>query len=171
MPSGDVHLKSSMQGNLDWVSWDLVFVTAGVYAVLLIVHFVLRRHFIALAEKPETVSHPLLWDFFFFATQGVITVLIVPVAGVFLAYVFLMLPAAVAAMFTRRWGRALALGWSVGFVSCAVGLTTSYHTGWPYSPSVVLAMGGAFFVAIILRIRRRHMGAVFGKGEADVGHQ
>ena len=77
-----------------------------------------------------------------------------PVAGVFLAYVFLMLPAAIATLFTKRWGAALALGWCAGLVACALGLTTSYTTGWPYGPSLVLSMGVFFFAAIFLRSLR-----------------
>lgn len=151
MESGDVKLKSALQGNLDWVSWTLVGVTVLVYVLLLVFHYVLRRRFIALVEAPQTVRRPQLWDFLFFATQGIITVLIVPVAGVFLAYVFLMLPAAIAAMFTRSWGPALALGWTIGFISCAAGLTASYHTGWPYGPTLVLSMGTVFMAAVFIR--------------------
>ena len=155
MDAGDAMLHCVLQGNMAWVSWSLVIITALVYVLLLAVHFAFRRDFVALVERPERVRRPVLWDFFFFLTQGVITVLIVPVAGVFLAYVFLMLPAAVAVMFVGGWGRALAFGWLVGFAGCAIGLTASYHTGWPYGPSLVLSMGLFFVAALVLRSLRR----------------
>ena len=61
-------------------------------------------------ERQAPVEHRRRWDFLFFTTQGIITVLIVPVAGVLLAYAFLMIPAAIAAMFTRSWGARRAPG-------------------------------------------------------------
>lgn len=134
-----------------WVNWKLVGVTSAVYIALLIFHFIFRKHFIALVDNPQQVRNIKLWDFFFFATQGIITVLIVPVAGVFLAYVFLMLPAAVAAMFTKKWAAGLLLGWLVGFVACTIGLSFSYRIDWPYGPSLVLAMGIFFLGAIVIR--------------------
>ena len=43
--------------------------------------------------------------------------LIVPIAGVLLAYAFLMIPAAIATLFTKDWGRGLKLGWGIGFIA------------------------------------------------------
>lgn len=146
-----MNLESTLQGNFDWVSWSPVGVTASVYIALLVFHCLFRRPFIALVEKPETVCRFWIWDFLFFSSQGVITVLIVPLAGVFLAYVFLMLPAALALLFTRRWIPALVLGWAAGMVSCSLGLTASYFTGRPYGPTLVLSMGAFFLGALLIR--------------------
>ncbi|MGB2807070.1 MAG: metal ABC transporter permease, partial [Sedimentisphaerales bacterium] len=83
--------------------------------------------------------------------QGIITVLIVPIAGVLLAYSFLMIPAAIAAMFTKRWGVAVIIGWSIGFVACIIGLSSSYLFGFTYGPSLVLSLGIFFICAVVLR--------------------
>ena len=74
-----------------------------------------------------------------------------PIAGVLLAYAFLMIPAAIAAMFTKRWGLAVALGWGCGFVACLIGLFASYFFDLPYGPSLVLFLGLFFLCAIIVR--------------------
>ena len=148
---GDAYMEKTLTGYMLWVNWKLVGVTVSVYIALLIFHYIFRRQFIAIAENPGEAKNIKLWDFFFFATQGIITVLIVPVAGVFLAFVFLMLPATVAVMFTRRWGLGLLLGWSVGFVACSLGLCASYRIDWPYGPSLVISMGLFFFGAILIR--------------------
>jgi zinc/manganese transport system permease protein len=151
LPKGNELLQETLTGKLDWVSWTLVGVTVVVYAALLVFHYIFRRKFISLVDEPEKVNNPQLWDFLFFASQGVITVLIVPVAGVFLAYVFLMIPAAIAAMFTHKWLTGLVFGWSVGFVACGLGLTGSYLNDWPFGPSLVLSMGVFFIAAVIIR--------------------
>ena len=88
----------------------------------------------------------------FFITQGIITVLIVPIAGVLLAYSFLMIPAAIGVLFTRGWSDGLIIGWTTGLVASVVGLVFSYFFSLPYGPSLVLSLGVFFFGALILRI-------------------
>jgi len=127
LSGGEAYVNKTLAGAMVWVSWPLVAVTVGVYAALLLFHYAYRDKFIALAEG--TAAKERWWDFLLFATQGIITILIVPIAGVLLAYAFLMIPAAIAAMFTRRWGRAVAIGWGVGFGACAAGCVGSWYWG------------------------------------------
>jgi len=148
---GEAYVCKTLAGSMLWVSWPIVGVTAAVYVVLLIFHYVFRRQFIALAEDEGSLRRVKLWDFLFFTTQGIITVLIVPVAGVLLAYAFLMIPACVAAMFTRRWGVAVAVGWGLGMLACVIGLSLSYFHDLPYGPTLILSLGVLFTAALILR--------------------
>ena len=149
LAEGAAHVEKTLVGAMQWATWPLVFVTAGTYAVLLVFHYAFRRKFIALATNPAPDK---LWDFLLFATAGVITVLIVPIAGVLLAYALLMIPATIAAMFTRSWGGALAWGWEIGLAACAAGVAASYRYDLPYGPTLVLAMGAAFAAAVFLRV-------------------
>ncbi len=149
--SVEPYLTTTLSGCLLWVTWPLVSVTVVIYIVLLLFHYKLRYKFIALAEEPQTLKNEKLWDFLFFTTQGIITVLIVPIAGVLLAYSFLMIPAAIAAMFTKKWAGAVLIGWSVGFVACVLGLGVSYFCNFPYGPTLVLSLGIFFVCAMILR--------------------
>ena len=119
--------------------------------MLLLFHYKFRRKFILLAENPQVVRNERVWDFLLFTTQGIITVLIVPIAGILLAYTFLMIPAAIAAMFTRKWAGAVVIGWIAGFVACLIGLCSSYFFDLPYGPSLVLSLGLFFLCALILR--------------------
>ena len=151
LSGGDAYVTKTLTGSMLWVTWRLVAVTLAVYVALLAFHYWFREKFIALAERPGELPRERLWDFFFFATQGIITVLIVPIAGVLLAYAFLMIPAAIAAMFTRGWGRGVALGWGVGLVACLGGLCASYFLDLPYGPTLVLFLGGCFVVAVFVR--------------------
>jgi ABC-type Mn2+/Zn2+ transport system permease subunit len=135
-----------------WVSWPIVGVTAAVYLVLLVFHYVYRRQFIDLAEGKGSPRQEKLWDFLFFTTQGIITVLIVPIAGVLLAYAFLMIPAAIAAMFTKRWGLAVLVGWGLGLAACLIGLSLSYFHDLPYGPTLILSLGAFFAAALAVRV-------------------
>jgi zinc/manganese transport system permease protein len=151
LSGGDAYVTKTLAGSMLWANWTLVGVMAGVYALLLLFHVRFRHRFIGLTERPETLQNQKLWDFFFFATQGIITVLIVPVAGVLLAYSFLMIPAAIAAMFSRGWVVAVAIGWGTGLVACALGIVASYSWDLPYGPTLVLSLGLFFLGAVAIR--------------------
>ena len=151
LPRGEALITTTLSGCLLWVNWPLVGVTVTVYIVLLLFHYRYRHKFITLAERPGALKHEKLWDFLFFASQGVITVLIVPIAGVLLAYSFLMIPAGIAVLFTRGWARGVIIGWSVGLAACVIGLGTSYCFNFPYGPTLVLCLGICFVAAVIVR--------------------
>ena len=151
LPDAEAYVTTTLAGSLLWVNWSLVGVTAFVYIALLFFHYAFRHKFIALAENPQSLGNERLWDFLFFTTQGIITVLIVPIAGVLLAYAFLMIPAATAAMFTKKWAKAVLIGWATGLVACILGLGSSYFYNLPYGPTLVLFLGLFFVCAMVLR--------------------
>lgn len=151
LSGGGSYVTKTLAGSMLWVTWPLVIVTALVYIFLMIFHIIFHRKFIDLVEKPEATKNVRFWDFLLFVTQGIITVLIVPIAGVLLAYAFLMIPASIAAMFTKRWVGAVLIGWSIGFIACLIGLCSSYRFNLPYGPSLVLSLGIFFLAGIIIR--------------------
>ncbi len=147
-------LGKTMTGSMLWVSWPLVFATIGIYAAIALFHIVARKQIIRLADTPEQMRRRGLWEFLFFLTQGLVTILIVPVAGVLLAYGFLMIPAAIGLLFSRRWLPAMLIGWGSGFAACLLGLYGSYASDSPYGPSLLLAMGLFFVIALVVRALR-----------------
>jgi zinc/manganese transport system permease protein len=154
LSGGGGHVTKTLSGSMLWVSWPLVWMTVIVYVVLIALHYRYRERFIALSESPGSIPHQRWWDFLFFATQGIITVMVVPIAGVLLAYSFLMIPSSIAAMFSRGWIRAVALGWGTGLVACMLGLIASYQWNLPYGPSLVLSLGVFFLGAVVVRSLR-----------------
>ena len=148
---GMAYVAQTLAGVMLWVSWPLVLVTVIVYVILSVFHYAFREKFISITEGKRVLKNENLWDLLFFVSLGIITVLIVPIAGVLLAYGFLMIPAAIASLFTKDWGKALRIGWGVGFVASTVGLYSSYTFDLPYGPTLVLALGAFFVGALILR--------------------
>jgi zinc/manganese transport system permease protein len=138
---GDAYVTKTLAGSMLWVTWPLVYVTTMVYIILILFHCKFHSKFISLAENPSDIKNVRLWDFFLFTTRGIITVLIVSIAGVLLAYAFLMISAAIAVMFTSRWAGAVIIGWAAGFTACMIGLYSSYFFDLPYGPSLVLCLG------------------------------
>ncbi len=151
LPGGGMHLRKTLVGSMLWVSWPLVGVTVGVYALLLLFHYRCRKNIIRFTDSLDLVPGRTFWDFLFFLSQGIITILIIPVAGVLLAYGFLMIPAAIGVMFTHKWKAGLLLGWSSGMAACITGLFFSYQSDSPYGPSLVLSMGSFFLIALFAR--------------------
>jgi zinc/manganese transport system permease protein len=148
---GATYVTQTLAGCMLWVNWNLVLVTVSAYIVIAVFLYKYRRKFVAITEKSEKVKRENLWDLCFFLCQGIITVLIVPIAGVLLAYAFLMIPAATAVLFTKGWGSGLRIGWVLGFGSSIVGLFLSYYLRLPYGPTLVLTMGLMFISALIIR--------------------
>jgi len=148
---GASYVTQTLSGCMLWVTWPLVWVTVVSYILLSFFHYKYREKIIAITDQ-KNVEHENFWDLLFFITQGIITVLIVPIAGVLLAYSFLMIPAAIGTLFTRGWSQGLIIGWTTGFIASVVGILLSYFFKLPYGPSLVLALGVFFFGALILRI-------------------
>ncbi|MDP8219029.1 MAG: metal ABC transporter permease [Candidatus Theseobacter exili] len=151
LPGGSSYVTKTLVGSMLWVNWPIVLVTITVYVVLMVFHYVFREKIIGITERKAIVHNEVFWDFLFFTTQGIITVLVVPIAGVLLAYAFLMIPAAIAAMFTKKWGIAVVGGWGIGLVACILGLNLSFFYNLPYGPSLVLSLGVFFFVSVFIR--------------------
>jgi zinc/manganese transport system permease protein len=160
MPDGGTYFSRTLIGSMLWVSWPLVGTTIGAYVALILFHYAFRDRMIKLTENPTKLRRRVWWDFMFFVSQGIITILIVPVAGVLLAYGFLMIPAAIGTLFSNRWIPAMVCGWLSGLAACLLGLAYSYRTDSPYGPSLLLAMGAFFVLALFAR-------AVRGQPQAD----
>lgn len=152
IPGGNAYVTQTLSGTMLWVSWPLVWVTVVVYLLLSLFHYRFRHTFMAITDGGYSGSDENNWDLVFFISLGIITVLIVPIAGVLLAYGFLMIPAAIATLFTRDWGKALKLGWVTGFAASLTGLFLSYWLNLPYGPSLVLTLGVFFLAALTLRL-------------------
>jgi len=154
MTGGAAYVTQTLSGCMLWINWPLVWVTAIAYAILALFHYRYRHKFIAITEgnQDHNSDH---WDLAFFISLGIITVLIVPIAGVLLAYSFLMIPAAIGLLCTHDWKRALRIGWGVGFLASILGLLSSYFLNLPYGPTLVLLLGLFFLGTIGLRLSRR----------------
>jgi len=151
LSGGTAYVKQTLAGTMLWVSWPLVLVTVVVYTLLLLFHFRFRDRFIAITEGKKSIQNENGWDLLFFISLGIITVLIVPIAGVLLAYAFLMIPAAIATLFTKDWNQALKIGWGIGFLASMVGLFSSYFFNLSYGPTLVLTLGLFFLIALACR--------------------
>ena len=125
-PRGGEAIKDILVGSLLWVTWPTILRLAGVYAVIGLFHWVLRRRFLTISFHPETAMAKgwsiRWWDFLFYLSFGIVITFSVPIAGVLLVFSFLVVPAAIAFQFTRRQGALAIIAWLAGALASAAGL-------------------------------------------------
>ena len=154
-PRGGEAIKDILVGSLLWVTWPVIARLAGVYVVLGLFHWVLRRRFLTISFQPETALANgwsiRWWDFLFYLTFGIVITFSVPIAGVLLVFSFLVVPAAIAFQFTRRIGALAVVSWVAGAAASAAGLLVSFHYDLPTGPIIVCMFGLLLLVAVAVR--------------------
>jgi zinc/manganese transport system permease protein len=143
-PAGPEHLKETLVGTLYTISPEKVLKTAVLYAVIGVAHFLLRRPFFEITNDPRGAHargrRLFGWDFLFYAIFGVVVTSSVQIAGVLLVFGFLVIPSVAGLMATERPGRALAVGWTFGFVASFAGLLASLHFDTPAAPTILVSL-------------------------------
>ena len=154
-PRGAEHVEALLTGSLLWVTWPKIARIGAVYAVLGLLHWLLRRRFLTISLQPELAKSAGWsikgWDFLFYALFGVMVTLSVDVAGVLLVFSFLVIPAVVAFLFAGRPRALLAIAWLAGTVATVAGLLISYMADLPTGPVVVCAFAAVLLTAFALR--------------------
>jgi zinc/manganese transport system permease protein len=152
---GGEGLKALLVGHLLFVRWNELAITAALYVVVGWLHWRYRKPVYAItddAKKAEEDGYRVwLWDFFFYATFGVVVTSSVKIAGVLLVFSFLVIPAVCAALLLTNHVPRLLAGWGIGFLGSAIGVSCSYVADLPTGATVVCAFGGLFVTVLLLR--------------------
>jgi zinc/manganese transport system permease protein len=141
-PQGAEHLKQILTGNILFAGIGELYAILPLYAAVGLLHFLFRRQL--------TGSRSLGWEFLFFATFGVVVTSSVAIAGVLLVFSFLIVPAAIGAIFSRTLATQLTIGWAVGTLTSALGLAASFAFDLPTGAAMVCAFGGALALSGVL---------------------
>lgn len=146
--AGDEEIKNLLVGNVLLVTRAEVLRTAALYLVVGLLHFWLRQKFHLISfDLEEAVRQGMsvrLWDFIFYATFGLVVTSFVRIAGVYLVFSYLIVPAVCGALLSSRTAVRLAIGWAVALVAGISGLLLS--TQWesmdlPTGPTIVCIFG------------------------------
>jgi len=154
-PRGSEHVEELLSGSLLWVTWPEIMKTGAIYAVLGLVHWLLRDRFFTISLQPERAAREgwsvAGWDFLFYALFGVVVTSSVAIAGVLVVFSFLVIPAVIAFLFTVRRGPLLAIAWSTGTMATLLGLYVSYVSDFPTGPTVVCSFALTLLLAFVVR--------------------
>jgi zinc/manganese transport system permease protein len=166
-PQGAEHVRRLLVGSLVTVSAGDVATLAVLYAVVGLLHWLVRRPLLTISLGPVGVGPRVVaWDALFYASFAVVVTSSVRIAGVLLVFAYLVVPAAIAVLLTPRLGARLALGWITGALVSAAGLLASYRWDLPTGAAIVTAFGAALALTAAARAGRALAVAVRARGTA-----
>jgi zinc/manganese transport system permease protein len=149
------HLRDMLVGNILSVQWREVWITAAIYAVIGVFHYVFRRRFLDISLDPAAVSargiSVRFWDFLFYASFGFIVTRSVAIAGVLLVFCYLVVPSVGAMLWAKRIGPRLAIGWVMGGVVSVLGMYFSVLFDLPTGATIVCTFGGVLVLMAVAR--------------------
>lgn len=164
---GDEALKTLLVGNILLVSRAEVLKVAALYAAIGLVHFFLRgRFFMVSFHEEEAAAQGIrmrLWDFLFYGTFGFVVTSFVRIAGVYLVFSYLIVPAVCGALLTASVRGRLAIGWCVALVAGVTGLLLSVQLeslDLPTGPAIVCVFGILLIVCGAIAYALAHRRAV-----------
>jgi zinc/manganese transport system permease protein len=144
------HLKEMLVGNILSVTWPELFKTAVLYSLVGVFHYIFRKRFLLIsmneAEAERQGISIRLWDFLFYMSFGFVVTSSVAIAGVLLVFCFLIVPSVTAMLFAERLGPRLAIGWTMGALVSAGGVTLSFLLDLPTGATIVATFGAALLV-------------------------
>ncbi len=144
-------VEHMMVGRLLFVDWTEIAITAGLYALIAVVHFAFRKPFFAITQGAEGMSMSAIrkWDFLFYASFGVVVASSVQIAGVLLVFSLLIVPAACASLFWSDLRGRLIGGWVLGVVASTIGIAVSAVMDFPTGASIIAVLGATFGLCVL----------------------
>lgn len=154
------HLKGMLVGNILLARWPKIVETTAIYSAIGAFHWFFRDRFFRISLSPEAAFQEglnvRLWDFFFYATFGVVITSSVAIAGVLLVFSFLVVPACIGVMFAEKPLRRILVAWGAGTAVSILGIFTTFQQGdFPPGPVVVAAFAVALAVSGVVRYVKR----------------
>ena len=144
LPSETEHLKEMLVGNILFVSKNQIIKTFILYSIVGFLHYIWRDKFIMISFEPERAQKEInvkLWDFIFYSLFGIVVTSSVELAGVFLVFSFLIIPAVASIMVYKTLGKRLIFSWIFGVVVTIIGLYLSAKLDMPTGAMIVSVFG------------------------------
>jgi zinc/manganese transport system permease protein len=153
-PQGAEHVKRMLVGSILTVESSDIAKFAALYGAIGLLHWIFRRPLLAASEQAVSGQggwRVACWDLAFFLSFGVVVTSSVAAAGVLLVFSFLIIPAVIGTLFSRRIAPALLVGWGAGIVASASGLLGSFLLDLPTGAAMVVAFAATLILAGCLR--------------------
>jgi zinc/manganese transport system permease protein len=142
-PQGAEHVKKILVGNILTVGPPELGKFAALYAAIGLLHWLARKPLLAISGEDAPAERSTLavtlWDFVFFLSFAIVVTSSVTTAGVLLVFSFLIVPAVIGSLFSRRLAIVLPIAWGAGIVASGAGLVGSYVLDLPTGAAMVAA--------------------------------
>jgi len=152
---GAEHLNHLLVGSILFVTPSIVLKTFVLYSIIGSFHWIYREKFFMTSEitgHHEQLSINLkVWDFLFYMTFGFVVTSSVQIAGVFLVFSFLIIPATAALLFVKGVRNRLFFGWAFGVVGSLVGMVVSVSLDIPTGAAIVATFGTLLVLSGIVK--------------------
>lgn len=150
-PHGLEELKAILNGNILWVTTGDLRNMAILYAVVGVIHVLFKKRFFALTYEGRG---GFFWEFLFFLSFALVLVSSVKIAGILQVFAFLVIPALIGRLYTKKPVSALLLGWLAGLVASIAGIVLSFAFDLPTAPLIVASLCLVFFVLTAVKAVR-----------------
>jgi zinc/manganese transport system permease protein len=155
---GDEQIKQMLVGNILLVTPLEVWKCFGLFAVVGILHFVLRKNFLLVSFDRDRAYQQGLrvrwWDFLFYAAFGLVVTSFVRIAGVLLVFSYLIVPAVCGINLARKISARLLIGWIIALLGGVGGLFFSYWGDLPSGAAIVCTFGALLILISLFRAVR-----------------
>src|SRR4051794_17935413 len=155
---GNEEIRNMLVGDITVVSAAEVWKCFAVFVAVGVVHFFFRKNFMLVSFQREEAYRQgwsvRWWDFFFYATFGIVVTVFVRVAGVLLVFSYLIVPAVCAVTLARRISIRLLLGWLISLAGGIAGLFISYWGDFPSGAAIVCTFGGLLILSALVALLR-----------------
>jgi zinc/manganese transport system permease protein len=159
---GDEEIKNMLVGNILLVSPLDVWKCFGLFVVVGLTHFFLRKSLLLVSFDRDAAYQRGLavrwWDFLFYSLFGLVVTSFVSIAGVLLVFSYLIVPAVCAISLADSLGKRFLLGWLIALIGGVTGLLLSFSWDLPSGAAIVCTFGVLLVVitsASVLFRRRR----------------
>src|SRR5207244_7365947 len=126
-------------------NWKDIVIMATLYALVGAFLYFNRRKFLLCSEDPKKARQMGLsvkkWDFFFYASFGLVVTSSVRVSGVLTVFSYLIVPVVCTTLLGRRGPAQLYWAWAIAFVVSVLGAVFSYLRDWPMGATIVSLFG------------------------------
>ena len=151
-----VHL---VQGNLlAMTATEARWLAAG-FAAILAVHLAFFKEFLYLSFDPTMAAtqgyRAGRWNLAFYLLLGVAIALAIKAIGILLMFAFLVIPASLGLVLTRRLGGAIGVAMVSAAAAVFLGIWLSYRYDFPSAPMIIAVMGGLLGLGSAWRVMAR----------------
>lgn len=154
-PEGGEELRNLLVGHLLFVEWHEIVKISLIYSVLGVLHWLARRPLLEISKNYQDARSRGVkiarWDFFFYATFGIVVTSSVELAGVLLVFSFLIVPSVCGVLLAHSIRSRLLVGWGIGFLTSVAGVSASYFWDLPTGATVVCAFGVTLILSLVLK--------------------
>ena len=155
---GDEQIKQMLVGNILLVTPLEVWKCFGLFAIVGLLHFILRRNFLLVSYDRDGAYEKGLrvrwWDFLFYAAFGLVVTSFVRIAGVLLVFSYLIVPAVCGINLAGSLGRRLLIGWVIALLGGVGGLFFSFWWDLPSGAAIVCTFGALLVLVSVISLLR-----------------